>query len=250
MSYLLYTQIGTFRIDIPSLYVEFDRKDGYDWIDFCLKQKGSFSSIHHWILENFVNEDSTVVDIGAHIGVFAIPASKKAKKVIAFEPVIESFQRLADHIVLNEATNIVPYNFALGEDLSLAELEYCPKFNTGGATLNISRGSLQIPDLGDEHAPPKYPILVKTLDSLELEACDFIKCDTEGCELLVVRGGLETIKKFRPVMVMEHNYREESEEVLKLLESVGVQYKCSPIHDPDMTNKDADTDYLYEPMKY
>ena len=250
MPYLLYSQIGIFRTDIPSLYVEFDRRDGYDWIDFCLKQKGSFSSIHHWILENFVNEDSTVVDIGAHIGVFAIPASKKAKKVIAFEPVIESFQRLADHIVLNEATNIVPYNFAVGEDQTLAELEYCPKFNTGGATLNISRGSLQIPDLGDEHAPPKYPILVKTLDSLELEACDFIKCDTEGCELLVVRGGLETIKKFRPVMVMEHNYREESEEVLKLLESVGVQYKCSPIHDPDMTNKDADTDYLYEPMKY
>jgi len=201
-------------------------------------------------VENFVTEDSIVVDVGAHIGVFAIPASMKAKKVHAFEPVIGTFQRLTDHIVLNQADNIVPYNFALGEDHSLAELEYCPKFNTGGATLNISRGSLQISDLGDEHAPPTYPILVKTLDSLELEACDFIKCDTEGCELLVVRGGLETIKKFRPVMVMEHNNEEWNKEVLKLLESAGVPYTSTKIHDPTMTNEDGDNDYLYEPMKY
>jgi FkbM family methyltransferase len=250
MSYLLHTQIGVFRTDVPMNYGPFDRKDGYDWIDFELTQKGVFSPIHTWIMENFVTEDSIVVDVGAHIGVFAIPASMKAKKVHAFEPVIESFQRLTDHIVLNQADNIVPYNFALGEDHSLAELEYCPKFNTGGATLNISRGSLQIPDLGDEHAPPTYPILVKTLDSLELEACDFIKCDTEGCELLVVRGGLETIKKFRPVMVMEHNNEEWNEEVLKLLESAGVPYTSTKIHDPTMTNEDGDNDYLYEPMKY
>ena len=250
MSYLLHTQIGVFRTDVPMNYGPFDRKDGYDWIDFELMQKGVFSPIHTWIVENFVTEDSIVVDVGAHIGVFAIPASMKAKKVHAFEPVIESFQRLTDHIVLNQADNIVPYNFALGEDHSLAELEYCPKFNTGGATLNISRGSLQIPDLGDEHAPPTYPILVKTLDSLELEACDFIKCDTEGCELLVVRGGLETIKKFRPVMVMEHNNEEWNEEVLKLLESAGVPYTSTKIHDSTMTNEDGDNDYLYEPMKY
>tara|TARA_B110001454_G_scaffold82672_1_gene79427 strand:+ start:1114 stop:1866 length:753 start_codon:yes stop_codon:yes gene_type:complete len=250
MSYLLYTPIGIFRTDIPLDYEFFDRKDGHDWIDFELKVKGHFSPIHDWLLENFVNEDSTVVDVGAHIGVFAIPASMKAKKVLAFEPVIESFARLSDHIVLNSAENIVPYNFALGEDHSLAELEYCPKFNTGAATLNISRGSLQIPDLGDEHAPPTYPILVKTLDSLDLEACDFLKCDTEGCELLVVRGALETIKKFRPVMVMEHNYTEEMEEVLKLLESAGVPYNSTKIHDPTMTNEHGDNDYLYEPMKY
>jgi len=167
MSYLLHTPIGVFRTNVPMDYASFDRRDGYDWIDFELNQKGVFSPIHTWIVENFVTEDSIVVDVGAHIGVFAIPASMKAKKVHAFEPVIGTFQRLTDHIVLNQADNIVPYNFALGEDHSLAELEYCPKFNTGGATLNISRGSLQISDLGDEHAPPTYPILVKTLDSLE-----------------------------------------------------------------------------------
>ena len=231
-------------------YYSFDRKDGYDWIDFELKTKGRFSPTHDWLIDQFIDEDSTVVDVGAHIGVFAIPASKKAKKVLAFEPVIESFQRLTDHIVINKSQNIVPYNFALGEDHSLAELEYCPKFNTGAATLNISRGSLQIPDLGDEHAPPTYPILVKTLDSLDLPALDVLKCDTEGCELLVVKGAIKTIKKFRPVMVMEHNFVKEKDEVLSLLNSYGIEYRCTLIQDPTMTNDDANTDYLYEPMKY
>jgi FkbM family methyltransferase len=174
----------------------------------------------------------------------------KAKKVHAFEPVIESFQRLTDHIVLNQADNIVPYNFALGENHSLAELEYCPKFNTGNATLNISRGALSIPDLGDEHAPPTYPILVKTLDSLDLPALDFLKCDTEGCELLVIKGAMETIKKFRPVMVMEHNFPTELDEVLALLEANGTPYHATNIADPTLPNDTVSTDYLYEPMKY
>ncbi len=244
------TSIGKFRTEIPEDYTVFNRNDNYDWIDFELKQKGVFSPIHTWIVENFVTEDSIVVDVGAHIGVFAIPASMKAKKVHAFEPVIETFQRLTDHIVLNQADNIVPYNFALGEDHSLAELEYCPKFNTGNATLNISRGALSIPNLGDEHAPPTYSILVKTLDSLDLPALDFLKCDTEGCELLVIKGALETIKKFRPVMVMEHNYSEELDAVLALLEANGTPYHASNITDPTLPNNTVSTDYLYKPMKY
>ena len=48
---------------------------------------------------------------------------------------------------------------------------------------------LSIRNLGDEHTPPKYRILVKPLDDLDLPALDVIKCDTEGCELLVIKGG-------------------------------------------------------------
>jgi hypothetical protein len=90
-------------------------------------------------------------------------------------------------------------------------------------------------------------MLVKTLDSLDLPALDFLKCDTEGCELLVVRGGIETIKKFRPIMVMEHNYIGEIDEVLNVLADAGVPYGCTTIHDPSMGSDEAHTDYLYEP---
>lgn len=247
---LITTNQGLFKVNVPEDYTAFNRYDNVDWIDYQLATKGEFSPIHSWIVENFVTEDSTVVDVGAHIGTFTIPASKKAKRVYAFEPVIETFQRLTDHILINDSTNIIPFNFALGDVQTSAELEYCPKFNTGNATLNITRGAFSIPDLGDEHAPPTYPILVKTLDSLDLPALDFVKCDTEGCELLVIKGGLETIKKFRPVMVMEHNYPEELDAVLALLEVNGTPYHATNLADPTLPNDAVCTDYLYEPMKY
>jgi FkbM family methyltransferase len=242
---LITTSQGLFKVNVPADYTVFNRKDNVDWIDYELATKGEFSPIHSWIVENFVTEDSTVVDVGAHIGTFAIPASKKAKRVYAFEPVIETFQRLTDHILINNSTNIIPFNFALGDMQTSAELDYMPLFNTGAAKLTISRGSLTIPNLGEEHTPPKYRILVKPLDDLDLPALDVIKCDTEGCELLVVKGAIETIKKFGPIMILEHNDSSEMQEIMQLLANNGLSYQCEVIEDP---STDRNTDYLYTPL--
>ncbi len=242
---LITTSQGLFKVNVPADYTVFNRKDNVDWIDYELATKGEFSPIHSWIVENFVTEDSTVVDVGAHIGTFAIPASKKAKRVYAFEPVIETFQRLTDHILINNSTNIIPFNFALGDMQTSAELDYMPLFNTGAAKLTISRGSLTIPNLGDEHTPPTYRILVKPLDDLDLPALDVIKCDTEGCELLVVKGAIETIKKFGPIMILEHNDSSEMQEIMQLLANNGLSYQCEVIEDP---STDRNTDYLYTPL--
>ena len=241
------TSQGLFNVGVPEGYTEFDREDNVDWIDFQLATKGGFSPIHTWVVDEFITEDSVVVDVGAHIGTFTVPAAKKAKIVHSFEPVIQSFLRLTEHIEMNNLSNVTPHNFALGDSLTSAEIDYMPMFNTGAAKLTISRGALIFHDLGDEHAPPKYRMLVKTLDSLDLPALDFLKCDTEGCELLVVRGAIETIKKFRPVMVMEHNYIGEIDEVLKVLADAGVPYGCTTIQDPSMGSDEPHTDYLYEP---
>ena len=42
-----------------------------------------------------------------------------------------------------------------------------------------------------------------TLDSLKLERLDFMKVDVEGYELNVLKGGEETIKRYRPVIWCE-----------------------------------------------
>jgi FkbM family methyltransferase len=46
-------------------------------------------------------------------------------------------------------------------------------------------------------------VALKTLDSFELEEVDFIKIDVEGYELKVCQGAEATIKRWRPVMVVE-----------------------------------------------
>lgn len=242
------TTQGKFRVNVPVGYDTYNRNDDVDWIDFELATKGQFSPIHSWIVEQFITHHSVVVDVGAHIGTFTVHSAKKAKAVHAFEPVITSYQRLEDHIVLNNLSNVTPYKFALGDRLGLTQIDYMPTFNTGAAKLDISQGSFIFENLGDEHTPPTYNILVKTLDSLDLPAMDFLKCDTEGCEALVVAGALETIKKYRPVMLMEHNYPAQRDEVMKLLKDAGMLYRCTKVHDPTMGLSQSDTDYLYEPL--
>ena len=46
---------------------------------------------------------------------------------------------------------------------------------------------------------------MKTLDSFNLENVGFIKIDIEGHELKALLGGLETLKKNRPVIVFEEH---------------------------------------------
>jgi hypothetical protein len=42
-----------------------------------------------------------------------------------------------------------------------------------------------------------------TLDSLNLENVDLIKIDVQGTEIDVVKGGVETIKRNKPIMIVE-----------------------------------------------
>ena len=44
-----------------------------------------------------------------------------------------------------------------------------------------------------------------SIDSLNLEHCDFIKLDLEGAERLALEGARETIQKFRPFLLVEMN---------------------------------------------
>jgi hypothetical protein len=65
-----------------------------------------------------------------------------------------------------------------------------------------------------------------TIDSLELEACDFIKLDLEGCEGLAIKGARKTIKKFRPLLVIEFNglmrkFGGTEDQIIKMLTKMG-----------------------------
>ena len=52
-----------------------------------------------------------------------------------------------------------------------------------------------------------------TIDSLNLHTCDYIKIDVEGAEILVLMGAIETIKKFKPVIMFENTDKKVSDEM-------------------------------------
>lgn len=67
------------------------------------------------------------------------------------------------------------------------------------------------------------------LDDLEIDNVDFIKIDVEGFELPVIKGGINTIKKCKPIICLEQNGSEKKwrnakkNEAMEFLKSIGMK---------------------------
>lgn len=68
-------------------------------------------------------------------------------------------------------------------------------------------------------------VKIKTLDSFNIkEKIDLIKIDVEGFEYFALSGGIQTIKKNKPVILIEeHNYG--NSKVFKLLMELGYKIR-------------------------
>jgi len=138
------------------------------------------------ITRAFADKRSVVIDIGAHIGTFAVPIAAEVERVIAFEPSREAFSLLSRNASQNEAS-LQLINKALGREEGSGTLLVRNASNAGANTL-VSGGDIPVTTLDDE-----------------VEHADFIKIDVEGMELEVLHGGTRLIERARPVVVFEVN---------------------------------------------
>jgi FkbM family methyltransferase len=138
--------------------------------------QGFLKALHPYI-------KGTVLDIGANIGTHTIYYAKYASRVIAFEPNPVAFECL-QHNLKNKAEL---HNVAVGS--FLGKVSMVPQGDNYGAV----------------YTEPSGTIPVITIDSLDLNACNYMKIDVEGDEIAVLHGAVKTILKFRPVMCIECN---------------------------------------------
>jgi FkbM family methyltransferase len=156
------------------------------------------------VFARFIKPDAVVLDVGAHAGQFAKIFARLAAdgRVYAFEPgtYARSILRLA--LYLNRMRNIAIVPMGLGEAPGL-----------GLMTLPVKRrGSygFGLAHLGQHDRPGEVrqeAIALTTIDEfvrlVGIERLDFVKADIEGWEMHLVRGGRETLRRFRPVMLIE-----------------------------------------------
>jgi len=130
----------------------------------------------------YVKNWDYAVDVGAHCGLWAMRLLEEFDEVFAFEPV----ERHRDCFKLN-APGATLYDCALGN-------------HTG--KVRLAKG---LKSTGDTHISKngEYESELKTLDSFNLPGCDFMKLDCEGYELFALQGGVKTLERFKPVLVVE-----------------------------------------------
>lgn len=212
-----------FAID-PNIYqLDYAKFKVYntDLISDTIRRGEKWEPFLHDIFEKYITKDSVVLEGGCHIGTHTIKLAQLAKTVYCFEPLDFSRSLLEENLALNNLDNTLVSNAGLSDEMSSTSFSWVTKDNIGGAVLD---------DKGDD-------IPLVTIDSLNLEQLDFIKLDVEGYEKKAIIGGLETIKKFTPVITLEcwDNYPnatlEHTQEEFKMLLDLGYEVEQIEHHD-------------------
>jgi FkbM family methyltransferase len=133
----------------------------------------------------YVVNKKVVVSAGGHIGMFARFYSKIFERVYIFEPIPFHFFCLVNN---NQSDNVIKLQCALGDENKLVGMHDPHRKNL---TYEVDPNTTNA----------IFPTI--TLDTLNLDACDLLQLDVEGYELQAVRGAVETIKKYKPVIILE-----------------------------------------------
>jgi FkbM family methyltransferase len=143
----------------------------------------------------------TVLDFGAHIGLFAAMASKAVGSsgiVYAFEPSPSTNQLLQKTVKINNASGIIKtFQKAVGGSV-------------GKTTFFVSDGQADnansLVNYKEDRPFHGIEIEVTTIDEFvkeqQLTKVDFIKIDVEGAEYDALKGAAETFKKFKPKSIL------------------------------------------------
>lgn len=183
------------------------------YVGGSLQKYGEFSVAEQELFAQIVRAGTLVVEVGANIGAHTVELSRLTGpngEVHAFEPQRMVFQTLCANLALNQCTNVFAQQTAVGENvgtISVPAIDPTIRNNFGGV-------SLRQPTFGE-------PVPLVTLDSLDLPACHLLKVDVEGMETEVLKGGKRLIDAHRPIMYLENDRAERSEELLTIVETLG-----------------------------
>lgn len=124
-----------------------------------------------------------VVQAGGNIGAWPQYLSHLFETVYTFEPEPTNYECL----LLNcKSVNVRPMRAALSDKPDKLSLRFSA-VNIGGHSMKREEGDVQ----------------AVTIDQLNLPACDLIVLDVEGWEYQALAGGLATIDRYSPIIMLE-----------------------------------------------
>mmetsp|Transcript_21765 Transcript_21765/g.61790 ORF Transcript_21765/g.61790 Transcript_21765/m.61790 type:complete len:439 (-) Transcript_21765:54-1370(-) len=205
----------------------------------AVRQLGTFDLGQSYALQTLCKRGDVVLDIGANVGGFTVPLAERvgpSGEVHAFEPFRKVYQHLNANVALNGLANVYTYNLALGVEEKTMEV-HTPDLTTWNFPSAMRVAEQYDPQdavvkANLRYEPRRERITIRPLDSIDFAGrVRLIKIDVEFMELQVVLGGLETIRRHRPVMWVENEPYFDDPPNRQFVETMDAElgYHCRPV---------------------
>ncbi len=169
-----------------------------------IPKSGVYEGRESAFIRTIVKPGMTAVDCGANFGWYTTLLAQcvgESGAVHSFEPIPEVFDRLKENLWANSLSHRVhANNFALGESEGLHKMLIPVRQGKGTPFASFKKqtwGKHRTVEVG-------VRTLVNYCQERALSSIDFIKCDVEGAELLVMKGAEQVfIRGARPTIMLE-----------------------------------------------
>lgn len=171
--------------------------------------KGTSSYEYSDIFEKLFEKSSVFFDVGSNIGYYAIMAgvTNPNLKTYAFDPSPGPFAYLKDNVAINKLPNVFPFQMALSDENGSLSFQVAvnPKYTY--LKYNSLGGGGHLVGVREDNSPVVVTVQAMTLDDFvskhQISSLDLIKLDVEEAEHMVIKGGANTLTRFKPILVCE-----------------------------------------------
>ncbi len=226
-------ELNTFVFESDAVYVRIQSGHEFKYVPeqmgglLGLEYKRGFESENIETVIKLLPLNAVVIDIGANFGVYSVLIASilSDSQVHSFEPVPQT----AELLMLNAERNRVDSrifinNVAVG--------------NQGGSLLITTdryAGNYLVTQNDYDGCKQEVPVirLDDYVSERGLHRIDFIKCDVEGAELLVMKGANNLLTLARPIVMLEiadewvNRFGYTSQEIFNYMSSFGYECKHS-----------------------
>lgn len=207
-----------------------------------LYYEGGFEMDEMQLLKKIITPESTIIDIGANVGVHSLFMANLASRgqIFSIEPFDKNFALLKKNSSLSKNKNIKTFNIGLADKEETKEMNIFEDY-AYNSFVNPERKK----KIGTRE------VHVETLDIFarknNIKKIDLIKLDTEGYEFPIIQGAKDILSgKEKPLIVMEINKENirplglTQKQIIDFVESFGYSTKVINGEMRDVGTKDID----------
>lgn len=188
--------------DVKALIVE--TKNGVFAVDPAdlevggkLRERGEYGISEINQISQFINNQSSVLIIGAHIGSLAIPIANTCSKLVAIEANPSNFKLLETNIKLNNISNITLHNIAASNKKETIKFQLNTVNSGGSKRVPINNHYMYTYD-----NPEVIDVEAYSLDDyLSNNKFDLVLIDIEGSEYFAMQGMTDILAQTQTLIV-------------------------------------------------